>query len=376
MRRPMQLSPSRPRLRSRDSVYTGRVINDPHTNLPSVRPVDSNWILRAEKRQLTLTKPPGSLGRLEEIANRCVAIAESMTPTVSRPRIVVFAGDHGVCAEGVSPYPQAVTAQMVLNFLHGGAAINALAGAAGADLRVVDAGVASAIPEHAGLLHRRIADGTRNFCVEAAMTREQTLAALQVGVDLADEAAADGRDLLGFGEMGIGNTTPASAIAALLTGLPIEAVVGRGAGADDAMLARKMAALAKAIALHGPHVHDAFDVLARVGGFEIAAMTGYCVSGAAHRRPIVVDGFIATAAAALAVRLAPNVKDYLFAAHRSIEQGHSALLDLIGQRPLLDLAMRLGEGTGGAVAMTVIRGAVAAFTQMATFESANISGAA
>ena len=185
----MRPSSSRPRLRSRVSVYTGRVTNDPHINLPSVPPVDSTWILRAEKHQLNLTKPPGSLGRLEEIANRCVAIAESMTPTVSRPRIVVFAGDHGVCAEGVSPYPQAVTAQMVLNFLHGGAAINALACAAGADLRVVDAGVASAIPEHAGLLRRRIADGTRNFCVEAAMTREQTLAALQVGVEMADEAA-------------------------------------------------------------------------------------------------------------------------------------------------------------------------------------------
>ncbi len=343
--------------------------------LPRVSPVDTAWIERAEKRQLSLTKPRGSLGRLEEIANRCCAISESLTPSVAHPRIVVFAGDHGVCAEGISPYPQSVTMQMVLNFLGEGAAINALAAAAGADLRVVDVGVATDFAPVDGLLQRRISRGTKNLCIEPAMSRDETLAAMRVGIEMADSAAADQRDILGFGEMGIGNTTPASAIAALLSGLPVNTLVGRGAGANDEMMFRKIGVVERAVALHGVHAHHPLEILSRVGGFEIAAMTGFCIGGAAHRLPVVVDGFISTAAAALAVRMEPNVKDYLFAAHRSVEQGHATLLALIGQRPLLNLEMRLGEGTGGALAMQIIRSAVAAFTGMATFESAGVAGA-
>jgi nicotinate-nucleotide--dimethylbenzimidazole phosphoribosyltransferase len=265
--------------------------------------------------------------------------------------------------------------QMVLNFLHQGAAINALAVAAGADLRVVDVGVATDFPPIEGLVRRRVCCGTKNLCDEPAMSREETIAALRVGIEMADAAAADDRDILGFGEMGIGNTTPASAIAALLSGLPVNTLVGRGAGADDEMMFRKIEVVERAVTLHGPHAHDALEILSRVGGFEIAAMTGYCIGGAAHSLPVVVDGFISSAAAALAVRMEPNAKDYLFAAHCSVEQGHAALLALIGQRPLLNLEMRLGEGTGGALAMHIIRSAVAAFTGMATFESAGVSGA-
>ncbi len=345
------------------------------STLERIRPIDPHWIERAEARQLELTKPPGSLGRLEETANRCAAIFESLSFTLERPRIVVFAADHGGCAEGVSPFPQAVTAQMVLNFLRGGAAINCLARASGIELKVVDAGVAQALPALEGLIDRRIAPGTRNFCVEPAMTDAQARAAVEAGIGMAQDAVADGCGLLGFGEMGIGNTTSASAIAAALTGLAPAVVIGRGAGADDACLARKISAVERALALHAARLTHPFGVLACVGGFEIAAMCGFCLGAAAGRRPVVTDGFIATSGAALAVKMAPAVKDYLFASHGSVEPGHVHLLETIGLRPLLDLRMRLGEGTGAALAMQIIRAAAAAFTGMATFASAGVSGA-
>jgi len=338
-------------------------------------PVEAQWMDRARARQLQLTKPPGSLGRLEEIANRLAAIQCVLAPSVERARIVLFAADHGVCAEGVNPYPQAVTAQMVMNFLRGGAAINALARIAGADLEIVDAGVAYDIPETGGLIRRPIARGTKNFCKGPAMTRDQASESLTLGIETAERAIDDGCRLLGIGEMGIGNTTVASALTAALTGLPPAAVVGYGTGADEACMARKRSAVERAVDLHRAAIADPIDMLARLGGFEIGAMCGLCLGAAAKRCAVLVDGFIATAAAALATRFAGAVRDYLFAAHRSTEPGQAALLDEIGQRPLLDLEMRLGEGTGAALAIPIVRSAVEAFTRMATFESAGVTEA-
>jgi len=341
--------------------------------LQEIRPIDSRWIDSARERQLQLTKPPGSLGRLEEIANRCVAIRKTFEITACHPLIALFAADHGVCAEGVSAYPQEVTAQMVLNFLAGGAAINALARACDIQLQVVDVGVASLLPSAPGLVHRRLRSGTRNFCVEPAMTEDEMHAALAAAIELAHASVADGCDLLGTGEMGIGNTTSASAIAAALTHQPVDALVGPGAGADDAIMRRKSAAIERALALHSAHLSDPLGVLRTLGGFEIAAMCGFVLGAAACRVPVVTDGFIATAAAALAVAISPAAGGYIFASHRSAEPGHVCFLRAIDQEPLLDLGMRLGEGTGAALGMKIIQAAIAAFTQMATFSSAGVS---
>jgi nicotinate-nucleotide--dimethylbenzimidazole phosphoribosyltransferase len=313
------------------------------------------------------------LGRLEEIANRCAAIRESLKFTAGRPRIVIFAADHGVCAEGVSAYPQEVTAQMVANYLHGGAAINALARAGDIELKVVDVGVLAPIAAFDGLISRRAAASTRNFCQQPAMTETEMRAALETGIELAAEASGDGCDLLGFGEMGIGNTTSAAAIAAALTGEPVANVVGRGTGVDDDGIARKRRAIERGLALHVARMGSPLGILQCVGGLEIAAMCGFCLGAAANRLPVVTDGFIATAAAALAVRMSPAMADYLFAAHQSVEPGHARLLATIGQEPLLHLGLRLGEGTGAALAIGIIRAAVAAFTQMATFAGAGVS---
>ncbi|HEY2148889.1 MAG TPA: nicotinate-nucleotide--dimethylbenzimidazole phosphoribosyltransferase [Pirellulales bacterium] len=343
------------------------------TTLNRIAPVDEGWIAKARARQLQLTKPPGSLGRLEEIANRLAGIQRSMQLSVARARILVFAADHGVCCEGVSLYPQSVTAQMVANFLRGGAAINALANTAGAELRIVDVGICQDLPEQDGLIQKRIANGTKNFCSSAAMTEDQAVAAMEVGIEMADASKTSGCQLLGIGEMGIGNTTSASAITAALTGLEADAVVGRGAGADDAGLNRKIAVIRRALALHRLTAAAPLDILAKVGGFEIAAMSGVCLGAAANRQAVLVDGFIATAAAALAVQLQPATSGYLFASHRSTEPGQQPLLNMIGQRPILDLEMRLGEGTGAALAISIVRAAAAAFNGMATFESAGVS---
>ena len=343
------------------------------TTMQEIRAVDPRWIDAASRRQLELTKPPGSLGRLEEIANRCAAIRESFEVTASRPRIVLFAADHGVSAEGVSAYPREVTAQMVLNFLRGGAAINAFARAGGIELKVVDVGVAAPLPFSSELIGRSVAPGTRNFCEGPAMTDAEMNAALDTGIELACDSAMAGCDLLGFGEMGIANTTSASAITAAITGQIADAVTGRGAGTDDPCLARKRSAIQRALALHAGNLESPLGILRCLGGFEIAAMCGFCLGAAARRVPVVTDGFIATAAAVLAARLCPASSGYLFASHRSTEPGHAYLLAILEQEPLLDLGMRLGEGTGAALAMKLIQAAVAAFTRMATFAAAGVS---
>ena len=347
--------------------------------IKQIVPVQQSWIVKAIERQSRLTKPPLSLGRLEDLACRMAAIQQTLKPTVERKRIAVFAGDHGVTEEGVSPYPSEVTAQMVANFLAGGAAINALAKTAGADLVIVDAGVRSPIPQvefserPIQFVQRPVRKGSRNFTREPALTREEVLAAIKLGHEVALDAKAAGVRLIGMGEMGIGNTTAAAAITAALTGLAAADVTGRGTGASDDILATKRSVVDRALHLHAPYAENAMEILQCLGGLEIAGLVGFCFGAAAERIAIVCDGFIATASAALAVRMAPAVADYLFAAHLSVEPGHAALLEMLRQKPLLNLNMRLGEGTGAALAMTLIDAAVRAFTEMATFESAGVS---
>lgn len=343
------------------------------STLSRVRAIDPAWVRRAEERQARLTKPEGSLGRLEEIANRVCAIQETLDPSVANPTILLFAADHGVVSEGVSAYPQSVTAQMVENFLKGGAAISALARANRIGLRVVDMGVASELPDSNGLTRRRIGPGTKNMAREQAMDPEAAVRAIETGIALVDDVVSEGCRVVGIGEMGIGNSTSASAIAVGLTGRAASEVVGRGTGVDDRTLGKKIHVVERAATFHRLTESDPIQILSRVGGFEIGAMCGVCLGGAAARTPVVIDGFIAASAAAIACRLMPEAGGYLFAAHRSSESGHAVLLDAMGQEPMLDLGMRLGEGTGAALGMTVMASAIAAFTEMATFGEAGVS---
>jgi nicotinate-nucleotide--dimethylbenzimidazole phosphoribosyltransferase len=323
-----------------------------------------------------LTKPTGSLGRLEELARRLAEISGRCPPEVAHPVVFTLAGDHGVVEEGVSAYPQVVTAQMVDTFLRGGAAINVLARHAGARVVVADLGVARPLPEHPELRSLRIAAGTRNMTRGPAMTRAQAQAALEAGIALVEAERRHGLDLIGTGEMGIGNTTAASAMVAVLTGAAVEAVTGPGTGLDEAGRRRKVQAIERALLVNRPDPDDALDVLAKVGGFEIAGLAGVALAGAAHRIPVVVDGFIASAAALAAVRLAPAARHGLLASHRSAEPGHGHALRALGLEPYLDLGMRLGEGTGAALCIDLARAAVKLMTEMATFESAGVSTAA
>ena len=321
-----------------------------------------------------LTKPPGSLGRLESLVVQYGLARGTTDLALRRKRICCFAGDHGVADEGVSAYPKAVTPQMVLNMLRGGAAINVLSRHAGADLRVVDVGVDHEFGNAPGLVARKVRRGTRNFTQGPAMTEVETIRAIEVGVALADEAAGDGVDLLGSGEMGIANTTPASALMAVWLGLPVEAVTGRGTGVDDAGLQRKQTAIRRAIEVNRPALGEALTALSALGGYEIAAIAGLALGGAANRVPVVIDGFISSAGALAAMRLHPAVADYLFFSHRSAERGHRAFFDAIGAAPMLDLDLRLGEGTGAALAMTLLDASVKVYNEMATFSSAGVSG--
>ena len=336
---------------------------------------DTAAAAQAQRRLDALTKPPGSLGRLEEIAVRLAAIS-GRPPRVAAPVIFTLAGDHGVVAEGVSAYPQSVTAQMVENFLRGGAAVNVLARQAGARVVVADFGVATPLGTPEGLVVRRIGAGTANMARGPAMTRAQAVAAIEAGAALAVEAIAGGADLLGTGEMGIGNTTAASAITAALTGAPADAVTGYGTGLDESGRARKVAVVRRALEVNALDPADGLDVLAKVGGFEIAGLVGVILAGAAHRIPVVLDGFIAGAAALVADALAPAARDALFASHRSAEPGHALALRHLGLEPYLALDMRLGEGTGAALFVMLARAAAAIHAEMATFKSAGVDGPA
>ncbi len=341
-----------------------------------VRPVDVTWRNRANARLDRLTKPPHSLGRLEWIAAQLCAIQGTDSPRAAPRRIVVFAADHGVAAEGVSAYPPTVTAQMVGNFLRGGAAINALARTAGADVCVVDVGVAGEIDTSgnaAAFVSRPVRSGTRSMAQGAAMSGDDLTSALEVGLDVADAAAKDDIAVIGYGDMGIANTTAASAITAALTGVPVPDVTGRGTGIDADTLARKVDVVTRALRINQPG-RDPLEVLRTVGGLEIAAITGACIGAAAHRIAIVGDGFIGTAAALVAAELCPPFLDYWFGGHLSSEPGHRVQLAYLRQEPLLALEMRLGEGTGAALAMHLIAAAAAVTNEMATFDSAGVCG--
>jgi len=339
----------------------------------NIRPLDEAAQRAAREHQNQLTKPPGSLGRLEELAVKIAGITGNARPSLTRKAIIVLAADHGVAAEGVSAYPQAVTAQMVQNFLHGGAAINVLARRAGARVVVGDLGVAAELPPHPELVAHKIAYGTQNMAQGAAMTTDEAIAAISAGIAIVETEWTRGLDLVGTGDMGIGNTTASSAIVAALTGTPVRDVTGRGTGIDEAGWQRKVALIERAIHVNQPNPSDPLDVLRKVGGYEIAGLVGVILGSAAHRVPVIVDGFISGAAALIATELCPPVRDYLIAAHNSVEIGHRAMLAHMDLVPLLHLDLRLGEGTGAALAMQLVDDAVAVLNEMATFAEAGVA---
>lgn len=338
-----------------------------------IRPLDQVAMHRARARQDTLTKPRGSLGRLEELSIQLAGITGRPDPFIKDKVIITMAGDHGVVAEGVSAYPQEVTPQMVLNFLAGGAAINVLARHVNARVVVVDMGVASDIPADEALLVRKIAHGTANIAKGPAMTRAQATESVLSGVEIVEAEIARGLDILGTGDMGIGNTTPSAAVACALMKRRPEEIAGRGTGVDDAGLRRKIAAIERALDVNGPDPQDGLDVLAKVGGFEIGGLAGVMLGAAARHRPVMVDGFISTAAALIAVSIAPQCRDYLISAHRSKEHGHGLMLDWLGLKPLFDLDLRLGEGTGAALGISLAEAACKILAEMRTFGEAGVS---
>ena len=342
--------------------------------LENIRPADNIAMRRARARQRQLTKPPGSLGRLEDISVQLAGIFGTDRPEVRGRTVVIAAADHGVVARGVSGYPQEVTVQMLCNFLDGGAAINVLSDHLDVRRLVVDAGVAGELPSSPEVRKLRIGRGTGDITLGPAMSRAQAEQCISAGIGLAVEVADTGADLIGTGDMGIGNTTPSSAIAATLIGMPAAAATGRGTGRTPTELAHKTAIVRQALEVNKPDPGDPVDVLAKVGGFEIGVLAGVILGGAMERRVVVLDGFISGAAALIACSLSPHARDYLVASHRSAEKGHRAVLSHLKLRPLLDLGMRLGEGTGAVLAMPVIEGAAACLAEMATFAEAGVSG--
>jgi len=355
------------------------MLQTPHEDLiaqtaAAIRAPDARAAEAAAARQDTLTKPPGSLGRLEDLAIRIAGIARTPRPRLEQRLIVVAAGDHGVAARGVSAYPQEVTAQMVLNFLGGGAAINVLAAHAGARVRVVDAGVAAETPEHPALLRLRIGPGTADIAEGPAMSRAAAAAAVAAGIALLQsERAEAGVDIVGCGEMGIGNSTSAAAIIAAATSRPPRAVTGRGTGIDDERFEHKIRAVERALDVNRPDAADGLDLLRTVGGFEIGVLAGVYLAAAAEGIPAVVDGLISGAAALVAVAIAPEARSALIASHRSAEPGHTATLEHLRLEPLLDFGMRLGEGSGAALGISLCVAACQVLDEMATFAEAGVS---
>lgn len=343
-----------------------------HKRIAEIPGYDTDADERARRHSDQLTKPPGSLGKLEEMAARLAGISGELWPYLSRRAVIVMAGDHGVCEEGVSAFPSAVTPQMVLNFLNGGAAVNVLARQAGAEVVCVDVGVAAELA-HPDLVSRKVVFGTANMARGAAMTREEALRAIWTGIELVDEKVKQGIRMFATGEMGIGNTTASAAIASVLGGLPPEATVGRGTGIGDEALIRKVDVVSKAIAVNEPNPEDPLDVLAKVGGAEIAGLVGVMIGAAANRCPVLIDGFISSAAALVASRLAPASLPYMLASHLSHEHAHRALLEVIGLSPLIHLEMRLGEGTGAVLCFHLVDAALKLMKEMATFDSAGVS---
>ncbi len=319
------------------------------------------------------TKPRKSLGRLEEICCAFAAACDVVPPPLPKKAIVVMGADHGVAQEGVSAYPAEVTAQMMLNFADGGAAISVLGRHAGAKVVVVDMGVATDLPARGGILVRKVAPGTQNFCKGPAMTTDQAIKALETGISIANDLADEGIGLIGLGEMGIGNSTSASALTSALVPAGVESVTGRGTGIDEQGLVKKIEVIRRGLAANLPESRNGLDAVTKLGGFEIAGLAGVVLGAAARRVPIVVDGFISAAAALTAVRMAPASVGYLLASHRSVEPGHRVILDVLGLKPVIEAEMRLGEGTGAALAMGIIEASLKILREMATFDGAKVT---
>lgn len=342
--------------------------------IQKITPLKQEWFETAKKHLDNLTKPLGSLGRLEDLAQKICAIKENDHPTSKNKIIFTLAADHGITQEGVSAYPQEVTPQMVLNFINQGAAINVLSKTIDAKVVVVDIGVAHEMPELPGLVKKKIRKGTSNFAKEPSMSKEEAYQSIATGIELVEEELKNGIDLIGTGEMGIGNTTPSSAITAVITEKKVEQVTGQGTGIPSESLNHKIGVIEIALALHKPNREDPIDVLSKVGGFEIGGMAGIMLGAAKNRIPCVIDGFISGAAALIAHGLCPAISEYLIPAHRSSEPGHDAVLKHLGLIPLLDLRMRLGEGTGAALGMYLVDASLKILNEMATFEQASVSG--
>ncbi len=341
--------------------------------IASIRPADADAMQSAQERQRSLTKPPGSLGTLEDLSVQLAGIFGSETPAIRGKAVIVAAADHGVVAQGVSGYPREVTAQMVLNFLAGGAAVSVMARLLGVHQIIVDAGIATEMPAHPELRSFRIGSGTADITQGPAMSRRQAEQAVLNGARLAVDAAQGGADLIAAGDMGIGNTTPSAAITAAITGASPRDTTGAGTGRTPDEMAQKVAVVETALHRNAPNPNDGLDVLAKVGGFEIGTLAGVALGAAAMRRAVVMDGFISGAAMLIAHAICPTLRPYLIASHRSAERGHAVILSRLNLTPLLDLDMRLGEGSGAVLAMPIIEAAAATLSQMATFGEAGVS---
>jgi nicotinate-nucleotide--dimethylbenzimidazole phosphoribosyltransferase len=344
------------------------------TYISRIKPLNEAAILEASLHLDQLTKPPGSLGKLEAIAKQVAGITGEKVPDLSRKAVIVMAGDHGVCTEGISAYPAEVTPQMVMNFLHGGAAVNVLARQAGAEVVCVDIGV-NADLEHPQLISRKVRRGTNNIAQGAAMTRDEALQAILIGWETVEELAVKGVRLFATGEMGIGNTTSSSAMLVVLAGIDVQQAVGRGTGIDNERWHHKQNVVSQAITVNQADANDPLDVLAKLGGLEIAGLVGVILGAAANNCPVIIDGFISSAAALVASRISPLSVDYMLGSHLSMEQGHAAMLDAIGLSPMLQMDMRLGEGTGAVLAFHFVDAALKIMSEMATFTSAGVSKA-
>jgi nicotinate-nucleotide--dimethylbenzimidazole phosphoribosyltransferase len=341
--------------------------------IANIRPLDVKSMAAAKARQDTLTKPTGSLGRLEELSIRIAGIQGKPLPQIKQKAVIVMAADHGVAARGTSAYPQEVTAEMVLNFLHGGAGINVISRQVGARVVIVDMGVAKKLESNPELISRRIATGTQDMSKGPAMTVAQATRSLEAGIEIVSTEIKKGLDIVATGDMGIGNTTASAAICAVMTGKTAAEVTGRGTGLDDQQLQQKIMIIDEAIALNKPDSSKPLEVLAKVGGFEIGGLAGVILGAASHRVPVIIDGFISGAAALIAAGLCPQCRDYMIAGHCSVEPGHKIILQHLGLKPLLDLEMRLGEGTGAALAMSFAETSVRILTEMATFAEAGVA---
>lgn len=347
-----------------------------HETIQSIQPLDQAAMQAAQERQNSLTKPPGSLGRLETLSIQVAGITGHARPSIKEKAVITCAGDHGVVAQGVSAFPQEVTPQMVLNFLNEGAAINVLANHVGARVTVLDVGVATDVPPHPKMVVRKVAYGTADMTQGSAMTTAQAIQSIEAGIQTVQDEIERGLSIVATGEMGIGNTTPSSAIVTAITGAPVAEVTGRGTGIDDRQLAHKIQVIERALEVNQPNPADALDVLTKVGGLEIGAIAGVVLGAAANRIPVVIDGFISTAGALVAGGLAPLARQYMIASHASVEIGHRVALNHLGLVPCLDFDLRLGEGTGAALVINIVEAACKILNEMATFESANIAGAA